>query len=349
LSEQPKTSDLRTESISWKIYVFAEQLMLLRYRAEVNWCGDKFQGTPIGVAKAVTSLKAIAVSLKSDLAELPSLSNFETAVSKFWTAYLKGWRSSERENRLSETRDPDSEFEFSRHCYLLKGSPLQKKWWPAVVQAAEEVAKAAGPDDRHCYSLSLLLNAEIYGTITGGERLRDPDHELEYLTGDFASKVRASLEMCVNAFPYLDGCRLDVADCDEHTLLNRVVDLSHRVRDSLRDPARIHGFLDLELDRRNGRVGRRGKSEMLASNSTRWPVLIKLAKNHEGVTGTRNVVKLLEGSVPKAVSDGAASQAVSELRKVLRPLGVRIKTEKRLGWRLIESKDLPKKRRRKRR
>ena len=92
--------------------------------------------------------------------------------------------------------------------------------------------------------------------------------------------------------------------------------------------------LKLVLDHARHRVTRGHRSVDIGGKCLFWDILSELAKRYDAYHSVADLKYAVCGNYP--TSDGTVYSAVSDLRTILRPLGIGIYHENRLGYVLYD-------------
>jgi hypothetical protein len=366
----------KPEIIATRIYELGGLYAELRARAEWAWCdsgedqlGNVTALTDLGpLRRAVAILQANALEVAPQLPNTTgaSLRQWVQSLESFWKQFRNEWESNERVDQILGTANADSEFVLDRDKTLLKGvmlnvdksdgiAPSVYPKWIAVRDGADAFAASLTPEFKACFKLGHLLTSEIYPTISGGQRLRNSEDNLVFYATKLSGQVEGLTKCMIDNFPSLGSLRIDLKTGTNDTILDEICNFQKMVGERLRHPQPVLGYLGLFLDPLLGRVSRNGNhSELKADQRRSWTVVKHLVQGREHGCTRDEIDELLNRDGPRIQSDfvqrdkkvskavgNSIDKAISDLRPVLRPLGIQIEAMRRIGFRLVEISALP--------
>lgn len=337
---------ISTES---RLFDIAELLVVLRYRAERYWTNAEFDsGTdsgvllePLAVAvrRLLTTVLAAAASIKPSRAA-DRLAELAATVEGFWLHFRTEWPREARVNKLREVADVEPERAYYRDQYMFSGSPLADvDHWGKVQAVADSVSKALEPGARASFEISALLGGEVWATFAGGQRARASESDLAYLTVDFEATARQAVRSLAYHVPFVRGLHVNFSSATAFRARQRIIDLWQRTGSLLRNPAGAPGYLGLVLDRPTGQVCRAGRCRPL-NGKIRWAVLVRLERSGPEFCSRDALDDVWGAGLHDPPNLATLDQVLADVRKVLRPLGVRIRNSRKIGWRLEDAPDV---------
>ncbi len=326
-----------TISTASRFFEIAELLVVLRYRAESFWCNEPdargLEVLAVNVRRLTAAITTTAASQPHEIAN--RLSAFSAAVETFWSHYREEWSGASRHHKLEKGKHIEPEQSYDWENYMYRASPMEDGHWEMIESAASSVLKALEPELRASFEVSKLLGGEVWPTFYNGQRTRDVELELAYLTIDFASAARHAVLALVDHLPFLRGIEVDFKSVSVFRTIQRIDALWRRIGNLLSDPRGAPGYLGLVLNQSACQVSRLGKDQTLGG-AMPWGVLRILEHSGSDFCSRDMLGRAWGNALYDAPDLGTLDKVLSDLRKVLTPLGIRIKNRRKLGWRLEE-------------
>src|SRR5207244_797655 len=149
-------------------YDLADNLVQLRFYAEVNWCGAESDAP---VPDKVDVLAGRVLQLAGDLPGLVDLAGFGArceslcrSVEAAWGQFRAAWQSKQHRRLIEELAEADPEFADEHQEYALRNPPLAGPAWDALKRETAELRNALPPALGTCFDVGALLAGELYWT-----------------------------------------------------------------------------------------------------------------------------------------------------------------------------------------
>jgi hypothetical protein len=160
-----------TVSVASRVFEFAKQFVVLRFRAERRWFSppedvDGEMTDIAGVGLEERLMREAALTLADEItlkAAAKPLKALATTVQKFWSEYQLAWDAPERVARFESEHLRDYHVEFPYECefYMFQGSPLQDARRDKVQTAMTGVLDSLEPEMKACCEPGILLGVRF--------------------------------------------------------------------------------------------------------------------------------------------------------------------------------------------